>query len=768
MPLQVPQLDDRNFDQILAETVKRIPVHTPEWNNFNDSDPGMTLVQLFSFMAENLVYRSNRIPEANRLKFLSLLGIPLRPATSARGLVVYNNDRGPVQKLPFDAGMELFAGKVPFRTRTPVNILPVTAEVFYKKPKDITPDEEKVYKELYGNDGKKLTYYQATPLKAPQVGQKTLPEVNIGKTDLEDVDNTIDQALWVALVAPKNVPPELARDIIAGETLSVGIYPSMWTEGKILEAKTLEQQTVTSGLTFDAAILITKGTQNTAPVVGYQRLEIESAEDVLEMPGIIQVKLPKDGIEPYSKWDFDPIEEGAGNLPPFIEDNELSSRIIIWLRVSLAVNDPTSQRGRLSWVGVNSARVIQALRVDNERLGTGTGTPNQTLKVTNTPVILEPMTDPIPGQIPDRTFELEVANEQGVMETWRMTDDLYAELPDAKVYNLDPESGQITFGDGLRGARPTRGAVIQATYEYGGGLDGKVAIGAINKASALPGGVKVANSVDTWGASQSETAADGERRISSFLKHQDRLVTAEDFREITLRTPGVDIARVEVLPLFRPNNQDGTAMRDKDDNPDDPGSITVMVIPKHDIAQPDPPDPTKFFLQAVVDWLDPRRLVTTQVFVRGPFFIPIVVSLGIVTMPGQSSFVVQSRVKEAIRRYLSPAVGGPEMTNSDGQKVGIGWSLENALRPQDLAAAASRVEGVRYVNPPLLGKITPEGTIVEQSEVAISGLQLPWLSAIDVQEDQPTELSKFDSKGASDNPDPSTAVLPVPLMPRKC
>ena len=87
MPLTVPKLDDRNFDELVREAVVRIPVHTPEWNNFNDSDPGMTLVQLFAFMTENLLYRSNRIPENNRRKFLTLLGIGLLPKTSGRGLV---------------------------------------------------------------------------------------------------------------------------------------------------------------------------------------------------------------------------------------------------------------------------------------------------------------------------------------------------------------------------------------------------------------------------------------------------------------------------------------------------------------------------------------------------------------------------------------------------------------------------------------------------------------------------------------------------------
>ncbi len=93
MPLQPIQLDDRNFEQLFAEARSRIPVHTPEWTNFNDSDPGITIIQLFAFMTDTLLYRSNRIPEANRRKFLTLLGVGLQPATPGRGLVSFSNDR---------------------------------------------------------------------------------------------------------------------------------------------------------------------------------------------------------------------------------------------------------------------------------------------------------------------------------------------------------------------------------------------------------------------------------------------------------------------------------------------------------------------------------------------------------------------------------------------------------------------------------------------------------------------------------------------------
>ena len=117
MPLSIPNLDDRSFEQIVQEAIARIPVHTPEWTNHNESDPGITLLQLFAFMAESLLYRSNQIPERNRKKFLALLGLGVQPAQTARGFVQFSNTRGPLAPITLPAGLELYAGNVPFRTQ---------------------------------------------------------------------------------------------------------------------------------------------------------------------------------------------------------------------------------------------------------------------------------------------------------------------------------------------------------------------------------------------------------------------------------------------------------------------------------------------------------------------------------------------------------------------------------------------------------------------------------------------------------------------------
>ncbi|TLN25384.1 putative baseplate assembly protein, partial [bacterium] len=85
MPLANPNLDDLRFQRDLVdEARKRIIHYCPEWTDYNLSDPGITLIELFAWMTEMLAYRLNRVPEKNYVKFLELLGLQYQPASSAR------------------------------------------------------------------------------------------------------------------------------------------------------------------------------------------------------------------------------------------------------------------------------------------------------------------------------------------------------------------------------------------------------------------------------------------------------------------------------------------------------------------------------------------------------------------------------------------------------------------------------------------------------------------------------------------------------------
>src|SRR4051794_4019635 len=83
MPLPQVNLDDRQFNDIFQELRRRIPAYTPEWTDYNDSDPGITLMQLFAWLTEVIIYRLNKVPDKNFVKFLELVGIPLQQPAPA-------------------------------------------------------------------------------------------------------------------------------------------------------------------------------------------------------------------------------------------------------------------------------------------------------------------------------------------------------------------------------------------------------------------------------------------------------------------------------------------------------------------------------------------------------------------------------------------------------------------------------------------------------------------------------------------------------------
>ncbi|HEX7793603.1 MAG TPA: hypothetical protein VF456_04590, partial [Vicinamibacterales bacterium] len=84
MPLDsyLPAIDDRRYNDIVAEIRTRIARYAPEWRpgdsawtDVNDSDPGITIAQVFAWQAEMLLYRLNKVPALNYIKFLELIGI---------------------------------------------------------------------------------------------------------------------------------------------------------------------------------------------------------------------------------------------------------------------------------------------------------------------------------------------------------------------------------------------------------------------------------------------------------------------------------------------------------------------------------------------------------------------------------------------------------------------------------------------------------------------------------------------------------------------
>jgi hypothetical protein len=100
MPIRPPNLDDRRYADILREARQLIPQYTPEWTNLSDADPGITLVQLFSWMTEMIIFRLNQVPDKTYIHFLNFIGEerkPARPALAPLSFTLRNPDRGAVE-----------------------------------------------------------------------------------------------------------------------------------------------------------------------------------------------------------------------------------------------------------------------------------------------------------------------------------------------------------------------------------------------------------------------------------------------------------------------------------------------------------------------------------------------------------------------------------------------------------------------------------------------------------------------------------------------
>ena len=85
--LPAPNLDDRRFQQLVDEAKRLVQQRCPEWTDHNVSDPGVTLIEAVAQMVDQLIYRLNRVPDRNYVKFLEMIGVELRPPAAARGAV---------------------------------------------------------------------------------------------------------------------------------------------------------------------------------------------------------------------------------------------------------------------------------------------------------------------------------------------------------------------------------------------------------------------------------------------------------------------------------------------------------------------------------------------------------------------------------------------------------------------------------------------------------------------------------------------------------
>lgn len=594
MPLNPPKLDDRDFASLFEEARSRIPRYLPEWTDWNESDPGITLLQLQSWLAETILYRLNQLPELNYLKFLQLLGIDQTPAKPAqadltfllkedletssnvaevlipKGTVVGSSARDLPHPVNFETDRTLRAITARLELVLTDDGKDVTGSVV-----DITQDNNS------SNRGFAPFGAPAAPGASLILGFKSsqpFPRKEIGlQIYLAEKGQDLLDAAEISECGPVSAAaggPQLAWE---------------WWDGQAWAS-------LNAGETGDGTRALSR-----------------SGQVYFQVPGQI----------PQTKF-------SSLGLRPFQEDED-DQPLYYWMRVRFVsgayVTGPDIDR-----VVTNTVQATAALTARDEVVGASGGTPNQTMTLRHSPALADP------------PLELEVDEGQG-SKPWELTADFHASGAQDEHFILNRSSGEITFGDGLHGRIPLAGQsnVVARTYRYGGGRIGNVGQETVtDMVTPNPDVEEVTNYRPAIGGEDEvpleSTKVTGPREL---FKTQDRAVTLEDFSELAMATPGAMVARADAYA-----SQDSMA---------GPSIINVVIIPQSRDARP---VPTAGSRELVCRYLDQRRLITSQVRVMGPRYHDLSVLLNVRTKDDADLLEVKRAISDRLAEYFHPLEGG--------------------------------------------------------------------------------------------------------------
>jgi predicted phage baseplate assembly protein len=257
------------------------------------------------------------------------------------------------------------------------------------------------------------------------------------------------------------------------------------------------------------------------------------------------------------------------------------------------------------------------------------------------------------------TLVLEIDEGDG-FAPWMEVRDFFASGPADKHFVLNRTTGEVRFGSGDAGQIPTGNAqnpdanIVARIYRHGGGAAGNVAAGQIHTMPGVLNGIDtngIANYRAALGGRDEESLAEGLLRGPEELVNKDRAVTAEDFESLTRRVPGV--ARARALPLANPGFPGRTV----------PGAVTVVVVPDSDAPAP---VPSTGLLRSVCVYLQPRRILTCELFIAPPVYQLVRVRVDVIASADADSAEVRQAVDQQLQTYLHPLTGGED---------GTGWEF---------------------------------------------------------------------------------------------
>lgn len=626
-----PDLDDRTWQDIVDETKALIPTYAPEWTDHNPSDLGITLIELFAWLVEGMIYRLNRVPDKNLIEFLNLIGITRDPATPASTYLTYRLASG-TSPLVVPKGSQASTQQteteeaIVFETDQDLTVLPINlTTALHTRKVNGSIQYENVTSELVG----------------PPLSGKTI-----------DVP------------AFQSVTVKLGFDAASTDPVHLRFCLSKPADENAIQVEWLYSASTAEPFSWPPISTVVDGT------------------DVFQKNGIVSLTVP---TMPVS-W----TSQNPQNWTTVIEDSaeEKVDQSLFWIgiRVSNLLSQPLELG--LDHILFNSVSATNALTIpEEELLGVSNGKPFQFFELQNQPLFKRPGAEDPYHHLLIQVREPLVGGGFGPWTDWIHLDD----FPEGagSHFRLNPVTGTINFGnyhptaspDGHGTIPPLDSEVRGVTYRYvAGGANGNVPSDTINVIrTPLPGLVSVTNPGPAAGGSDEEAIEETKRRGPEVLRNRYRAVTAEDY-EYLAREATTDVKKVRCLPsrLFTIYDPSPAIVG----NPwtygginRSVGNVNVIIIPDAPLSNPTPM-PSEELLQEVSDYLEERRVLTNLLHVTFPRYLPINVNVdikiwqkalatGLVTSTAQ----VQNQIMAKIREFLHPLLGA--LTKRGGKWVKI-------------------------------------------------------------------------------------------------
>jgi Baseplate J-like protein len=634
--LEPPNLDDRTWEEIVAQARALIPTYAPTWTDHNLSDPGIILVELFAWMVEGMIFRLNRVPDKNLVEFLNLIGVTRDPATPASTYLTYRlaTDADP---LVVPKGHQVSTPQteenepVIFETDQDLRVLRAnltTALILF-------PDPAAPSRFLYRNVTTRL-------IGAPLGG------------------------LTLLIPGLDSVMLTLGFDAASSEAIALRARLSR-------PVRKLEAQITWHHSRGELPPLLDPhGDWTDLSVAG-----LEDGTEGFQKNGIVRFSVPP-------PWDSqNPADWNARPAPGESEVDE--DQYWIGILIRNLTGDPLPLL--LEHVLFNAVPATNALTItEPELLGTSSGKPFQSFELRHQPLHKEVGSQNPFGHLRLQIREPLIGGGLGPWEEWLLVDDFPAGA--GKFFRLHPVIGEVRFGnhnptaspDGHGSIPPAGSEIRAATYRHvAGDARGNVPADRVTVIRAeLPGLVEARNPGAAAGGSDEEAIEETKRRAPQILRTRDRAVTTQDY-EYLAREATTDVRKARCLPerLFREFDTLPAGARIGDPWTfgglnRNRGNVNVIILPDAPASQPTPSPPSEL-VREVSDYLDARRVVGITLGVTGPRYLPInatakvsIWNQALQTGLAASVDEVVQRVRTRITEFLHPLYGGPE---------GVGWEV---------------------------------------------------------------------------------------------